>query len=265
MATGRQAEQSIKGRSRLPRVLFAVLLCLSASRVALADSIAELELGESATVRLFDRLKRDATLDDLGFDPETLASLRRLVRSERGLVVVCGSSASGKTTTLYTAVRELLADSEGCSRTVSVEDPVECCLPGMLQLEVNDGQGNSYAALLRSVLRQDANVIVVGEIRDPETAELAVRAALTGHLVLTTLHAGSAAEALLRLLDLGVGPNVLASAVEGVICQRLVRVPSGRRAAGEAIALSGELRDLLEDNPRLDGMHALVGAEGRAT
>ena len=233
--------------------------------------------GESATARLFDRLKTEAELDHLGFGPDTVRHLKRLLDASVGLVLFAGASASGKTTTLYTAVRYLMSRAQKNLRVVTVEDPVESRLSTVLQLEVDETNGSSYAHLLRSVLRQDANVIVVGEIRDPETARLASRASLTGHLVLSTVHAGTAPEALLRLLELGVAPTVLASAVAGVLAQKLVPVPcsacdgggcagcddsgsDGRNAIGELLLVSSDIRDQLLRDPTLDHLYDVAAA-----
>lgn len=230
--------------------------------------------GESVTGRLFDRLKDDATLGRLGFDQPAINMLVSLLGEARGIVIFSGPSASGKTTSLYTAVRQVLATAGETHRVVTVEDPIEARLAGALQLEVDESRGNDYATLLRSLLRQDANVFVVGEIRDPETAALAMRAALTGHLVLTTLHAGTAEEALLRLLELGVAPSVLASAVSGIVSQKLEKTlcvecrgsgcehchnsGEGRRTAEVAVSTINEaMRDELAREPTIESLLAL--------
>ena len=230
--------------------------------------------GESVTGRLFDRLKDEATLGRLGFDQHAIDTLTGLLGRARGIVIFSGPSASGKTTSLYTAVRQVLSTAAATLRVVTVEDPIEARLPGVLQLEVEESRGNDYATLLRSLLRQDANVFVVGEIRDPETAALAMRAALTGHVVLTTLHAGTAEEALLRLLELGVAPSVLASAVSGVVSQRLQKTlceecrgcgcdhchnsGEGRRTAEVEVSTINEaMREELAREPTIDSLAAL--------
>jgi len=207
-------------------------------RAALSDDDADVRLsfvpsvrGESATARLFDRLKGQATIAELGFEPALAQALRGLV-DQPGVTLFAGASASGKTTTLYTALRDLVARADGHLRVVTIEDPVEYRLPGVVQLEVDASRGNSYSSLLRSVLRQDANVLVVGEIRDAETAQLAMRAGLTGHCVLTTVHAGDTREALLRLGELGVQQSVIESAVRGVFWQTLEPVCEGDDVIG---------------------------------
>lgn len=179
--------------------------------------------GEAVTARLFDHLKGEATLEDLGFDAATLADLRALLARPGGAILFAGPSASGKTTTLYTALRALLADSGRTLRAVSVEDPVEYAVPGVVQLEVDPGRGQDGAALLKAALRHDADVLVVGEVRARESVETVLRAGLTGHRVLTTVHAGEPTEALARLLERGADPGLVGAAVAGVLAQRLVR------------------------------------------
>jgi general secretion pathway protein E len=179
--------------------------------------------GEAVTARLFDRLKGEATLEELGFDPATLADLRALLARPSGALLFAGPSASGKTTTLYTALRTLLAESGGTLRAVSVEDPVEYALPGVVQLEVDAGRRQDGGALLTAALRHDADVLVVGELRARDSVEVMLRAGLTGHRVLSTVHAGTPAEALARLLERGADPGLVGTAVAGVLAQRLVR------------------------------------------
>ena len=209
--------------------------------------------GESVTARLFDQLKTRATLDTLGFDPAVQATLRQLASARRGLVLFAGASAAGKTTTLYTVLRHLMTASREHLRVITVEDPVECRIEGVTQLEVDHSTGNDYPTLLRSVLRQDANVLVVGEIRDAATAALAVEASLTGHLVLSTVHAGCMAECLMRLLDLDVAPRMLSAGLTGVVAQRLEKRDDGdaRQALGEAVVVTDHLRERLLSEPDL--------------
>jgi general secretion pathway protein E len=144
----------------------------------------------------------------------------RATELDSGVVLVCGPTGSGKTTTLYALLRTL---DVGQRNVITIEDPVEIQLPGVTQLPVNDDQGNTFAALLRSVLRQDPDVILVGEIRDPETAKIAMQAAITGHLVFSTLHTRDTVGTIFRLLDLGVEPYMLAQGLNLVLAQRLVR------------------------------------------
>ncbi|MEO0108439.1 MAG: GspE/PulE family protein [candidate division WOR-3 bacterium] len=176
--------------------------------------------GENLVLRILDRSRVAIRLDDLGFDTSVVQTIARLLREPHGMLLVTGPTGSGKTTTLYSALN--MIDTEGLN-IITVEDPVEYRLPGVRQAQVNPKSGMTFAAALRSILRQDPDVVMVGEIRDSETASIAVQAALTGHLVLSTLHTNDAAGALTRLIDMGVEPFLVASSVLAVLAQRLVR------------------------------------------
>lgn len=178
-------------------------------------------LGEKAVIRLLDRQAAVLDLSALGFSPDNLALYQRLIRQAYGMVLVTGPTGSGKTTTLYATLQAINTLSRNI---VTVEDPVEYRLEGINQVQVNTRAGLAFANGLRSILRQDPNVIMVGEIRDGETAEIAIRAALTGHLVLTTMHTNDAAGAAIRLIDMGIAPFLVASSLLGVVAQRLVRL-----------------------------------------
>ena len=178
--------------------------------------------GESVVLRLLD--KEAATgrlaLESIGMSPDDLARLRKVLTIPHGIVLATGPTGSGKTTTLYAALERLRTGRE---KILTVEDPVEYQLAGIPQVPVNEKVGVTFASALRALLRQDPDVMLVGEIRDGETAEIATQAALTGHLVLSTLHTNDAAGALTRLVDLGVAPFLVAATVEAVLAQRLVR------------------------------------------
>ncbi|MCL6596497.1 MAG: GspE/PulE family protein [Firmicutes bacterium] len=176
--------------------------------------------GEKAALRLLDKSERLLGLDEIGLEGEGLARYRRMIGRPHGLVLVSGPTGSGKTTTVMAAVAALNRVERN---VVTIEDPVEYQLPGLNQVQVNARAGLGFAEGLRAILRQDPDVVVVGEIRDPETAEIAVRAALTGHLVLSSIHTNSAASTPGRLLDMGVPPYLVASALIGVVAQRLAR------------------------------------------
>ena len=176
--------------------------------------------GERAVLRLLDTSAARLDLSALGLSDATLAALREAVRMPHGLILVTGPTGSGKTTTLYAAVSEL--DRERLN-VVSVEDPVEYALDRVAQTQVNPRIELTFARALRSILRHDPDVIIVGEIRDRETAEIAIQASLTGHLVLASLHTNTAGAAITRLVDMGVEPFLLASSLRGVLAQRLVR------------------------------------------
>ncbi|MFM6830851.1 MAG: GspE/PulE family protein, partial [Novosphingobium sp.] len=185
-------------------------------RVATAPSIH----GESVVMRILDRSSLALDFATLGFGVEIVGSFRRAVSHPHGIVLVTGPTGSGKTTTLYAALAELNAPDR---KLLTVEDPIEYRLPGVIQSQVNPAIDYTFSAALRSFLRQDPDVIMVGEIRDPETALIAVQAALTGHLILSTLHTNTAAGAVSRLVDMGVEPFLLSSVLRGVLAQRLVR------------------------------------------
>lgn len=177
-------------------------------------------LGEKIVIRILDREKFALNLDELNFTPENLALYRRLYNYGSGIVLLTGPTGSGKTTTLYATLAEL--NSSG-RNIVTIEDPVEYRINGISQVAVNEKAGLTFASGLRSILRQDPDIIMLGEIRSLDTAATAIRAALTGHLVFSTLHTNNAAGAAVRLVDMGIEPFLVASALRGVVAQRLVR------------------------------------------
>lgn len=177
-------------------------------------------LGEKLVIRILDKDNLHVKMEDLGFRMSALDSFKRMLRQPHGLLLVTGPTGSGKTTTLYSAL-DLLRSPE--RNIVTVEDPVEYQLDMVNQIQVQSSIGMTFARALRSILRQDPDVIMVGEIRDEETARVAVQAALTGHLVLATLHTNDAPGAVARLLDMGIEPYLLSSAINGVVAQRLAR------------------------------------------
>src|SRR6266568_340181 len=176
--------------------------------------------GESVVLRLLDRGGRPVQLDELGMAPETLETFRRLAEKPHGILLATGPTGSGKTTTLYAALGLRQRTAE---KIITVEDPVEYHLESVTQVPVNVKAGMTFGSALRSILRQDPDVLMVGEMRDAETAGIAVQAAMTGHLVFSTLHTSDAASALSRLVDLKVEPYLIAATLEGVLAQRLVR------------------------------------------
>jgi general secretion pathway protein E len=220
--------------------------------------------GEDAVLRILDRRAltdqlQGLTLDSLGFQDNLKQGLRQLSSEPYGMLLVTGPTGSGKTTTLYAVISEV---NKGLDKIITIEDPVEYQLAGVLQIPVNEQKGLSFARGLRSILRHDPDRIMVGEIRDPETAEIAVQSALTGHLVYTTVHANNAIDVLGRFQHMGVDTYNLVSALNGVLAQRLVRVLcktcngkgcnecrgtgfKGRKAIGELLVLNDELRELI--------------------
>jgi general secretion pathway protein E len=190
--------------------------------------------GESVVLRLLDKEQGWGALEELGMAEDTLARFVAAISRPNGIVLATGPTGSGKTTTLYAAVGRIRTGRE---KILTVEDPVEYELAGVPQVPVNEKFGVTFATALRALLRQDPDILLVGEIRDEETAEIATHAALTGHLVLSTLHTNDAAGALTRLLDLGVPAYLVASSVEAVLAQRLVRKVCS--ACGEWVATGG--------------------------
>ena len=191
--------------------------------VQLRISIFPTVRGEKVVVRLFDPRDRRFDLDVLGFDNATLRGLLRLLKRTNGLVLFTGPTGSGKTSTMYSSLCHI-TQRDGTSISVStVEDPVEFNLPMVSQTQINNGQGFTYAMALRSIMRQDPQVVMVGEIRDSQTAAIAVQAGLTGHLVLSTIHAGVSAGAFTRLINMEIEPFMLASSILGVMGLRLLR------------------------------------------
>ena len=185
-------------------------------RVAILPTI----YGESCVMRVLDRSNVELSLDRVGLREDDLEQFEGLIRKPNGIVVVTGPTGSGKTTTLYAALSSL---NDIKSKILTAEDPVEYDIDGLCQCQVNTEVGLTFGKLLRSFLRQDPDVILVGEIRDLETAQIAVQASLTGHLVLSTLHTNDAPSSIIRLVDLGMEPFLLTATIEGVVAQRLVR------------------------------------------
>ena len=177
-------------------------------------------LGEKVVIRILDSRATVKSLDSLGLNPGEAEAIKRLLENHEGILLVTGPTGSGKTTTLYSAINQI--KSEGVN-IVTVEDPVEYRMQGIVQVQVQEKAGLTFAAALRSILRQDPNVVLVGEIRDKETAQIAVQASLTGHLVLSTLHTNDAANAVTRLVDIGVESYKIAASLRGVVAQRLMR------------------------------------------
>jgi type IV pilus assembly protein PilB len=171
-------------------------------------------------MRVLDRSNVELSLDRVGLRPDDYETVVRLIQKPNGIVVVTGPTGSGKTTTLYAALSKL-NDVE--TKILTAEDPVEYDIDGLCQCQVNEETGTTFGKLLRSFLRQDPDIILVGEIRDLETAQIAVQASLTGHLVLSTLHTNDAPSSIIRLVDLGMEPFLLTATIEGVVAQRLVR------------------------------------------
>jgi len=197
--------------------------------------------GEKVVLRILDSERSRITLEDLGMDKDQLAIVRKAVKVPYGMILITGPTGSGKSTTLYAMLNEI--DRESLN-ALSLEDPVEYNIPGVSQSQVRPEIGYTFAAGIRSILRQDPDIIMVGEIRDKETAQLAVQAALTGHLVLSTLHTNNAAGAVPRLVDMGVDPYLLAPTLQLIVAQRLVRrlCPD----TGVPVPIEGPIKHMIE-------------------
>ncbi|MHB1053613.1 MAG: GspE/PulE family protein [Thiobacillus sp.] len=219
-------------------------------RVSIMPSV----FGEDAVLRILDRqaLSEELsglTLEGLGYAGITLARIRKLAAEPYGMLLVTGPTGSGKTTTLYAAISEI---NHGHDKIITIEDPVEYQLPGVLQIPVNEKKGLTFARGLRSILRHDPDKIMVGEIRDADTAQIAVQSALTGHLVFTTVHANNVFDVIGRFIHMGVDPYSFVSALNGIVAQRLLRINCPHCAAAvmptdELLELSGLSRDKTHD------------------
>lgn len=223
--------------------------------------------GEGAFIRILDNRAANRELAGLGFNDAQTNRIRQILSHPHGLFLITGPTGSGKTTTLYAALRHL---NDPSKNIVTVEDPVEFTIAGINQIQVNRKAGLDFARTLRSVLRQDPDIIMIGEIRDRETAAIAVQAALTGHLVLATLHTNDALSAIDRLLDMDVEPFLLGSILRGTMAQRLVRkltgkgVFSGRAPLAEVVPVGQELQDAIinrRDHAQLSRIASALGYE----
>jgi type IV pilus assembly protein PilB len=197
-----------------------ISLTVQGNPVDLRVSVLPTMFGESVVLRVLDRTQMSLELEKLGLRQENLKLIRQLIRKPNGILVVTGPTGCGKTTTLYAAMRELNSVE---TKLITTEDPVEYDIDGLIQVQIKPDIGLTFARCLRHILRQDPDIIMVGEIRDLETAEIAAQASLTGHLVFTTLHTNDAPSSIARILDLGVEPFLVTSTLEGIIAQRLVR------------------------------------------
>jgi type II secretory ATPase GspE/PulE/Tfp pilus assembly ATPase PilB-like protein len=222
--------------------------------------------GENAVLRILSSATQSRSLDELGFTPDHQEKIRRALLKKAGLIIVTGPTGSGKTTTLYSLL-SLLPHNQ---LIVTIEDPVEYTLDIIRQIQINPDTGLSFAHGLRSILRQDPDVIMVGEIRDEETARIALHAALTGHLVLTTLHTKDTLSVLARLQDMGIAPYLIAATLELIIAQRLVRKVctgesglefKGRIGIYEFLELSPELREAIQDTDSVQTLEKIIQAD----
>jgi type IV pilus assembly protein PilB len=188
--------------------------------VDLRVSVLPTMFGESVVLRVLDRSQVSFDIEKLGMRPDDIKTFRALINKPNGIIIVTGPTGCGKTTTLYSALNELNTID---TKVITTEDPVEYDMDGMIQVQMKPDIGLTFARCLRSILRQDPDIILVGEIRDLETAEIAAQASLTGHLVFTTLHTNDSPGTIARLLDFGIEPFLLTATIEGIVGQRLVR------------------------------------------
>lgn len=197
-----------------------ISLTVQGNPIDLRVSVLPTMFGESVVLRVLDRTQASFDLGELGLRPEDHELVRKLIHKPNGIIIVTGPTGCGKTTTLYSALNEL---NDIGTKIITTEDPVEYDVDGLIQVQMKPDIGLTFARCLRSILRQDPDIILVGEIRDLETAEIAAQASLTGHVVFTTLHTNDAPSSIARLLDLGVEPFLLTATIEGIVAQRLVR------------------------------------------
>lgn len=227
-----------------------IALTLGGREVDLRVSTLPTSYGERVVMRLLEKSSRVLNMSELGLCADDLETMRRLTGISNGIVLVTGPTGSGKTTSLYAALNNINSPDKNI---MTIEDPVEYQLEGVGQIQVNQKTGLTFAEGLRSIVRQDPDVILIGEIRDKETAEIAIQSALTGHLVFSTLHTNDAASAVTRLIDMGVEPFLLSSVLRAVVAQRLVRIlcPHCKQpylASENMVAECGEMASQLEDS-----------------
>lgn len=244
-------------------------------RVSIVPSVT----GQNAVLRLFSSDREELSLEELGFSDDNLSRIKALLKNPHGMILATGPTGSGKTTTLHAMLREM--DTEHL-KIVTIEDPVEKVIDGIEQIQVNDEIGLTFESVLRRILRHDPDVIMVGEIRDSETAALAVRAALTGHLILSTIHTNDSVSAVSRLRNLGIEPYLVAGTLTAVLAQRLVRKTCpdcngkgcgicgwtgfrGRTAASEVFCMDETCRAMIEKSESEAGLRKYLARRGFRT
>lgn len=228
-----------------------ITVSLEQKKIDLRISVVPTTNGESIVLRILlcDEEAENSfkKLENLGFSKNDMNNIRRMLKVQHGLILVTGPTGSGKTTTMTAMLREIL-NSE--IKIITIEDPVEISLPGVNQIQVNDQIDLTFESVLRRVLRQDPDVIMVGEIRDERTARLCVRSALTGHLVLSTLHTNDSVGTITRLINMGIEPYIVGTVLKGAIAQRLVKKNDGhgRTVIGESFVMSKQLEEAISSN-----------------
>jgi type II secretory ATPase GspE/PulE/Tfp pilus assembly ATPase PilB-like protein len=263
---------------RIPQDGRAKVRLLDGEEVDLRVSVLQGYFGENVVIRILpSQVLLD--LDKIGFLPQDLAIINKLIQKPHGIILITGPTGSGKTTTLYTCLSRLNRKEV---KIISIEDPVEFAIEGITQIHVNPKVGLTFASALRSVLRHDPDIMMIGEIRDSETADLAIRSSLTGHLVFSTLHTNDSATGIARLMDMGIQPYLLASSVEVIIAQRLVRLVcsqckgkgceacsetgfKGRRPIYEIMVIDADIRDLIVEHKSAQEIKAKAREKGMRT
>ncbi|MFO8061538.1 MAG: type II/IV secretion system protein [bacterium] len=226
--------------------------------------------GEKAVLRLLNKGDVNIELDTLGFSSQSLQSIRQMVDSPNGIIFVSGPTGSGKTTTLYSIINEISSDD---TNIVTIEDPVEYKLEAVTQTDISGNPDITFASALRALLRQDPDVILLGEIRDEETANIAVQAAITGHLVLTTIHTNDAVSVINRLRSMNINPDMISDSILGIIAQRLVRKLNtdghskyrGRTVIEEVVRFNSQVKQMVEDNAKIHNIKKYLIADGFKT
>jgi type II secretory ATPase GspE/PulE/Tfp pilus assembly ATPase PilB-like protein len=263
---------------RIPQDGRAKVRLLDGQEVDLRVSILQGYFGENVVIRI---LPTQVLLDlnKIGFLPQDLKTIERLLQKPHGIILITGPTGSGKTTTLYTCLSRLNRKE---IKIISIEEPVEYAIEGITQININPKVGLTFASALRSVLRHDPDIMMVGEIRDSETADLAIRSSLTGHLVFSTLHTNDSASGVARLMDMGVEPYLLASSVEAIISQRLVRLLcllckgkgcdscsetgfKGRTAIYEIMLIDDDIRNMITEHKSAQEIKAKAREKGMRT
>ena len=243
-----------------------ITVSINNENIDLRVSIVPITGGESIVMRILGKNSAPEMLDGLGFSKSQLNDIRAMMKIPHGLILVTGPTGSGKTTTLNAMMRELVNEE---TKIISIEDPVEFTVEGVNQIQINEQINLGFDSILRRVLRQDPNIIMVGEIRDKSTAELSVRAALTGHLVLSTLHTNDAISVIPRLINMGIEPYLISSVLKGAIAQRLVRTidkPTGeyrgRTVISETFIMDNKLEQIIDSGAKQNEIEKYLKKKG---
>lgn len=243
-----------------------ITVSINGENIDFRVSIIPVTGGESIVMRILGKNTAPESLDKLGFASSQLNDIRSMMKIPHGLILVTGPTGSGKTTTLNAMMKELVSDE---TKIISIEDPVEFIVDGVNQIQINEQINLGFDSILRRVLRQDPNIIMVGEIRDKATAELSVRAALTGHLVLSTLHTNDSVSVIPRLINMGIEPYLIASVLKGSIAQRLVRKLDnntenfkGRTIISETFIMDLKLQEIIEKGANQNEIYSYLKSKG---